>query len=446
MAPKLDFSIASLGDATIDSPVVLSREDDDFIANYVSDNQLVLYNVEFPSFSPSIQVRREEMLELAGPREKIFFNPAEVRAGIVTCGGLCPGLNDVIRAVVMTLWYAYGVRTIKGIRFGYGGFLAGAPQPPVDLTPDMVAEIHRKGGTMLGSSRGKGELTGDIVDSIQKMGLNMLFVIGGDGSQKGAQAISDECRTRDYPLAVVGIPKTIDNDLSFVQRSFGFDTAVSVAVDAVAAAHVEAVDAYNGIGLVKVMGRESGYIAAHTALSMNDVNFVLIPEIPFNLEGENGFLENLQKRIERRHHAVILIAEGAGQQFLEQAAAKDASGNKKLGDVGLFLKQAIADHFSSKSIDYVLKYIDPSYIIRSAPANPSDSLYCARLGSNAAHAAMAGKTKVLISTLNDRFVHIPIDMAVSRRNRVDPESSMWRDVVENTGQPALMLSGKYSGD
>lgn len=444
MPDHLDFTIPCIGNPQVETPLLLSREDDDFIANYVTDEQLMMYDIEYSSFSRSIDLSRNRMLELAGPREKIFFRPTEVTAGIVTCGGLCPGLNDVIRAVVMTLWYGYGVRAIKGVRFGYGGFLADAAEPPIDLTPEVVVDIHRKGGTMLGSSRGKGELTGKIVDRIQELNLNVLFVIGGDGSQKGARAIADEAIARDYPLAVVGIPKTIDNDLSFVQRSFGFDTAVSEAVDAVAAAHVEAVDAFNGIGLVKVMGRESGYIAAHTALSMNDVNFVLIPEVPFNLEGENGFLENLFQRIARRHHAVVLVAEGAGQTFLSQQNAKDASGNTKLGDIGPFLKEKIRQYFSAKNTPVELKYIDPSYIIRSAPANPSDSLYCARLGTNAVHAGMAGKTKVLISTLNDRFVHVPIDMAVSRRNRVDPESSLWRDVIENTGQPPLMLPGKPS--
>jgi 6-phosphofructokinase 1 len=338
----------------------------------------------------------------------------------------------------MTLWYRYGVRKICGIRFGYRGFLAEFNLPVVDLIPESVEDIHRKGGTILGSSRGHGERVTEIVDSIGQMNLNMLFVIGGDGTQKGALDISNELKKRNLKIAVVGIPKTIDNDISFVQKTFGFETAVSKAVDAVAAAHVEAHDAMNGIGVVKVMGRDSGFIAAHTALAINDVNFVLIPEVPFELEGENGLLVHLQKRLRDRNHAVILTAEGAGQGLIAASNATDASGNKKLSDIGLFLKQEIISHLKADGMEINLKYIDPSYIIRSAPANANDSVYCARLGTNAVHAAMAGKTAMIVSLFNDRFVHVPIEMAVSKKKHINPDKALWRNVIEATGQPALM--------
>jgi len=269
-------------------------------------------------------------------------------------------------------------------------------------------------------------------------GIQMLFCIGGDGTQKGAMALSRELAKIKAECVVVGIPKTIDNDLSFVERSFGFDTAVSEAVSAISAAHTEARAAVNGVGVVKVMGRQSGFIAAHTALAQNDVNFVLIPEVPFSLSGENGLLRHLEQRLEQRHHAVILLAEGAGQDQLEATHLKDASGNVKLADIGPFVCDQIRDHFKQLKREVNIKYIDPSYIIRSAPTIANDSIYCQRLGANAVHAAMAGRTECLVGLVNERFVHVPMALAAGKRNFVDPESALWRDVVEATGQPPLM--------
>jgi 6-phosphofructokinase 1 len=236
----------------------------------------------------------------------------------------------------------------------------------------------------------------------------------------------------------VGVRKTIVNDLSFIQKSFGFETAVTQAAQAVSSAHTEAHSAINGIGLVKLMGRESGFIAAYTALAVHEANFVLIPEVPFELEGPNGLLAHLKTRLQKRNHAVVIVAEGAGQDLVQQESETDASGNKKLGDIGRLLRDMIPKYFAEQKMEINLKYIDPSYIIRSAPAEPTDSAYCSRLGSNAVHAAMAGKTKILISQVNHTFVHLPISVAVSTRNRVDPESSLWRDVLEATKQPVLM--------
>lgn len=408
------------------------------MADYVDDDECVLFDIVAKTDGLKREFHPNEVLQRAGPREKIYFNPSKVHAGVVTCGGLCPGLNDVIRAIVMCLWYHYGVRRISGIRFGLRGLLPAYQLPAMDLSPDVVSEIHHHGGTLLGSSRGGGERISEVVDEIERMNLNMLFVIGGDGSQKGALAISKEAEARGYTLAVVGIPKTIDNDLSYIERSFGFDTAVAAAVRVVSGAHVEAHDAVNGVGIVKLMGRESGFIAAHTALAINDVNFVLIPEVPFDLQGNNGLLAHLKRRLVERNHAVIVVAEGAGQDHLAAAQERDASGNIRMGDIGVLIRDAAADYFKKENMEVNVKYIDPSYIIRSSAADPGDSLYCARLGTNAVHAAMSGKTRVLVSLVNNHFVHVPIKMATASRNSVDPESSLWRDVVNATGQPALM--------
>jgi 6-phosphofructokinase 1 len=436
---KYNFTIERLGSTDIPSPLELSREMNDQIANFVKDDEYIIYETEtHPGIA--MQYSREELMEKAGPREMLFFAPEKVHAAIVTCGGLCPGLNSVIRAIVMTLWYQYGCRQISGIRYGYQGFLNDGTIDSIQLNPDVVDSIHRRGGTILGSSRGNGEKTAEIVDTIIKSGITVLFTIGGDGTQKGALAIQQEIKRRGKNIAVIGIPKTIDNDLSFVQRSFGFETAVAKAVEVVAGAHIEAHDAINGISIVKLMGRESGFIAAHTALAVNDVNFVLVPEVSFDLEGPNGFLTHLKQRIERRKHALIVIAEGVGQDLLAKDAPLDASGNKKLADIGSFLKEKVSAFFKSCDIPVTIRYIDPGYIIRSVPAEPSDAIYCARLGANAVHAAMSGRTGMIISLVNNQFVHVPITLAVSSRNKINPESALWRDVVEATGQPPLMIN------
>ena len=432
-----NFEIPVIGQARIDSPVQMSKTYGDKIVNYVREDEYILYDVKVKKGQELPKADSTFCLQKAGPREKIYFHPGHVHAGVVTCGGLCPGLNNVIRSVVRTLWYQYGVRRITGIRNGYRGFLPQYNLPIKELNPDVVDDIHYMGGTILGSSRGGANIE-EIVDAIERLNLNMLFTIGGDGTTKGALAIAAEIEKRNLKVAVIGIPKTIDNDLSFIQRSFGFETAVSKAVESVAGAHVEAKDAINGIGIVKLMGRESGFIAAHTALAMSVVNFVLIPEIPFDLRGEKGLLTQIKKRLNEKHRAVIIVAEGAGQELLEASHETDKSGNKKLSNIGRFLKEEIKTYFSEEDMEVNIKYIDPSYLIRSTPADPNDSIYCLRLGAHAVHAAMAGKTKALISMVNDNFVLVPMQMAVSKRNFVDPEGSLWRDVLQTTRMPLTM--------
>jgi 6-phosphofructokinase 1 len=439
MGAAIDFTIEDLGKRSIKSPIAMSTVRGDLIANYVTDDQFVRFNTEGKP-GPQGPLKKSQLLECAGPREMLYFTPAHVHAGIVTCGGLCPGLNDVIRAIVRCLWYRYGVKRISGIQYGYKGFLPEYQYGVTALDPDLVDDIHKLGGTFLGSARGGGKEVSKIVDAMEQLNLNVLFTIGGDGTQHGTLDIAEEIDKRRLKIALVGIPKTVDNDFSLIQKSFGFDTAVDKAVEVVAAAHMEASSAINGIGLVKVMGRESGFIAAHTALASHEVNFVLIPEVPFNLEGYNGFLTHLEKRIVNRHHAVIVVAEGAMQDQLLTEKKLDASGNLKMADVGTYLRDRIIKYFDEKKIEVNLKYIDPSYIIRSAPANPADSIYCERLGNAAVHAAMAGKTKLIIGLVNNEFVHLPIKAVISSRNHVDPEGNLWRDTLDATHQPALMVN------
>jgi len=435
-----DFIIETLGHTNIKSPLKLSTVEGDYIANFVEDTEIVVLNSHTDwncakNFKPIF-------IEAAGPRKDIYFDAGKVKAAIVTCGGLCPGLNNVIRDITYTLRIQYGVNNVIGICNGYKGFLPEFKLPVIDLTLERVRDIHREGGTILGSSRGYGDRIQDIVDCMERMNVNMLFTIGGDGTQKGALNIYEEAKNRGLKLSIIGIPKTIDNDLSFVRKSFGFETAVEKATEAVESATVEARGATNGIGIVKLMGRESGFIAAHTAIAANNVDFVLVPEVPFTLEGENGFLETLRRRVLDNGNAVVIIAEGAGQNFLKNFDEKyleiDASGNKKLGDIGMFIRDKVIQYFAKHSTECTVKYIDPSYIIRSQPANANDSLYCSQLAANAVHAAMGGKTGALIGLVHNYYVHIPIKMAVSQRNTINPDGTTWRAVLESTGQPPLM--------
>jgi len=379
--------------------------------------------------------------ELAGPRDMTFFDPAKTRAGIVTCGGLCPGINNVVRGIVLELTHAYGVKEIFGFRYGYEGLTKRHGHTPLRLRPDMVAGIHREGGTLLGTSRGNQD-AGEMVDTLDELGIDMLFVIGGDGSLRGAQTIVAELDRRRRPVSVIGVPKTIDNDIHFTDRSFGFESAFSAAVEAIRSAHVEATGARNGVGLVKLMGRHSGFIACSAALAATDANFVLIPEVPLHLQGPRGFLQRLERRLAERGHAVIVVAEGAGQELCaprrlaDDSRPTDASGNARLGDIGLVLRDLINRHFAINGIELTLKYIDPSYQIRSVPASPSDSVFCWNMARNAVHAAMAGNTEMLIGRWHGRFVHVPMPLATRFRKQVDVAQELWLSVLEATGQPA----------
>jgi len=400
-----------------------------------TDNDRVLADI---TSAGAISTAREgkplASFEMAGPRENIFFNPPETKVGIVTCGGLCPGLNDVIRNIVMGLYHSYGVTRIYGFRYGYEGLVPQGGHEPILLDPESVSDIHAQGGTILASSRGQQD-TPTIVDTLQRMNIDILFIIGGDGTLRAAKEISDECKTRGLKKSVIGIPKTIDNDIVLLDKSFGFESAVSEAVKIINCAHVEAKGAPNGIGIVKLMGRDSGFIAAYAALASSEANFVLIPEVPLVLDGENGFLEVLRRRITSRGHALIVVAEGAGQTLFDKEAGHDASGNKLHNDIGQYLRERISADMKVHDIDCSIKYIDPSYIIRSIPANAYDNAYCSHLAHNAVHAGMAGKTGMLVAMCHRVHVHLPLSLIAHKRKKVNLMSELWRGVLESTGQP-----------
>jgi 6-phosphofructokinase 1 len=379
---------------------------------------------------------RTPAFELAGPRDKIFFDPRRLRCAIVTCGGLCPGINNVVRGLVLELTRGYGVEHIVGFRYGYAGLIPGLGPEPIILTPDLVGDIHHEGGTTLGTSRGAQDPQ-VMVSTLERFGIGVLFVIGGDGTLRGAMKLVEEIARRNLSIGVVAIPKTIDNDIHFIDRSFGFETAFSASVDVIRGAHVEARGAANGVGVVKLMGRHSGFIACQAAIASTDVDAVLIPEVPLHLEGPSGLFEFLEKRLRRHAHAVIVVAEGAGQELCVAGpeSRTDPSGNARLGDIGYVLKTRIVDYFASQNVDVTLKYIDPSYHIRSVPALPTDSVYCWNMARNAVHAAMAGNTDLLIGRWHGRFVHVPLPLATRFRKQVDTSGDLWMSVIESTGQP-----------
>lgn len=435
-----DFRIDRVGPAQIPSPLACLQSQGRSL--FVADDERTLYDTTGYGWRHTAALEGVGVanLEVAGPRELLYFDPPATRAAIVTCGGLCPGLNNVIRGLVHILLLQYRIKDVLGIRYGYAGMTEGGHEPAV-LTLAEMESIHDLGGSHLGTSRGPQDV-GQMLAFLNARQVNLLFAIGGDGTQRGALAIANLAKAQGFDLAVVGIPKTIDNDLDYVEKTFGFETAFSIANEILKAGHAEAKGAYHGVAIVKLMGRHSGYITTLAALANGNVNFCLIPEVPFDLEGPKGFLAALTQRLHKRGHALIAVAEGAGQEsFLKDEAArlgKDASGNPRLADVGLALKRATEEHFKKLAMPVNVRYIDPSYYIRSAPCTANDSVFCLQLAHMAAHAAMSGRTAMLVGLWKNTFTHVPLREVVRGKRQLDPSCHLWTTLVQSTGQPVWM--------
>ncbi|MHC4884375.1 MAG: ATP-dependent 6-phosphofructokinase [Planctomycetota bacterium] len=419
---KLNFTTERLGECTVESPLTHTH--------FVGEDEKVIYH-KCPDAILAYREKHGELaaFEKAGPRETIYHDPAWTKAAIITAGGLCPGLNDVIKGLTQTLGYHYGVSAIYGIRYGFEGLNPEFGHEPLLLKPEDVDDIHDAGGTILGSSRGR-QPRDVMVDTLVRMNINVLFCIGGDGTQRCAHDIHVEIKKRGLNISVVGIPKTIDNDISNIDRTFGFETAVYATNPVITCAHNEATGAYNGVGLIHVMGRDSGFIAAYSALANSDVNYCLVPEERFSLEeGENAFLPHLFRRLERQHHAVVIVAEGAGQELMESEEVKrDASGNKLHQNIGRFLRAKINEYSEKVGTEVNVKYFDPSYSIRSLAAHGTDAVFCMMLAHNAVHAAMAGHSDLVVGHWHDSFTLVPIPIATSERKKIDPIGALWRSV------------------
>ena len=420
----LNFEVSRLGECAVPSPMAGVR--------FVEDDERILFHGTVAEVRAAFEAGElPPSFEKAGPRERLFFDGPALTCGIVTCGGLCPGLNDVIRAIVLSLTHHYGVRRVLGFQYGFEGLISRYGHEPLDLTPDRVEGIRQRGGTILKSSRGPQDIAA-MIDTLVSNRVGVLFVVGGDGTLRGAQALAEEIAHRDLKIAIIGIPKTIDNDIWYVVRSFGFKTAVAEARRALNSAHIEALGARNGVGLVKLMGRDAGFIAAYATLASGQVNICLVPEFEFTLD---AFLRLLDDRLRRRGHAVVVVAEGAGQALMGAASGRDASGNTKYGDIGLFLRERVRDYFEAKGVDANMKYIDPSYSIRSQQADADDASFCLLLGQNAVHAAMSGRTNMVVGVWRGDMTHVPIPKTVAQRKRLDADGWEWNSVLASTGQP-----------
>lgn len=416
------FQISNFGECKITSPMNKNTP-------FETDDSQILYERDTLKLYRHYEKNGNiSAFEKAGPREKIFFDPAWCKAAILTAGGLCPGLNNVIKSLTETLKNTYGVPVVYGIPYGYAGLNPACGYSPVILDTNTVDGLHEDGGTILGSSRGNQDPV-VMLETLVRMGVNLLFCIGGDGTLRAAHLIAEEAMKRKLNISVVGIPKTIDNDISYIDKTFGFETAVQATAPIITVAHTEAKGAPNGIGLIHVMGRDSGFIAATAALANPHVNYCLIPEVPFTLEeGENAFFPELMDRIKRRHHAVIIVAEGAGQELMQGERIVDASGNLLNNNIGIFIREKMKDYFKKNNMAINIKYFDPTYLIRGIPANAQDAVFCLFLAQNAVHAAMAGKTDLLIGHWSTEFTHVPISMAISKRKKIDPTGPLWRAV------------------
>lgn len=424
---NFDFKVQQLGEPCHPNP---SNQED-----FVSEGERIAFSSQVKNLQNQFKNCKElPSFEKAGARKTLFHNPKKTKAAIITCGGLCPGLNNVIKGLVNVLEKGYKVREIYGIRYGYKGLAKCSNIEPIQLNSESVDQIHKQGGTILGSSRGNQDPE-EMVDVLQEKGINLLFCIGGDGTLKGAKAIADAANNREAPIGIVGIPKTIDNDLGFVEKTFGFETSVEIASEIISCAHNEAEGAENGIGIVKLMGRDSGFIAATASLANSVVDFCLIPELPFHLHGPDGLCIAVRNSLKLHRHTVIVVAEGAGQDLFKNTKQRiDQSGNILKDDIGEYLKSELSNYFQKDGTAISIKYLDPSYHIRSVTANASDAVFCNLLAEYAVHAGMAGKTNLAIGYWNNFFTHVPIALATEERRMVSLNGALWRGVLSTTQQ------------
>jgi len=415
---------------------------------YTRDDDVVLFDIirGDKSGTDAMAFKR------AGCRKMICWKGSEVKAAIITCGGLCPGLNVVINEIVEVLYFEYGVNSIYGVKGGYRGLVDGG-YGLIELNPTVVKGINRKGGTILWSSRGgispasPPEEIEKILNKLESYGINMLYIIGGDGTHRGAYRLYQHAKAREKKMIIAGIPKTIDNDMGVIDSSFGFNSAVEQATKAIFSAVTEATcNKPNGVGIVKLMGRHAGYIACHATLASRQVDMCLINEDPFlETNGPEAMAEYIEKTVQDKGHAVIVVAEGAGNNFLKslrsgmESVEKDAGGNEALSNICDYLIDYLKQHFKQRSKACTVKFIDPSYMIRSVAANASDNVMCLVLAQNAVHGAMAGYTGFTSGLVNNRSVMIPMPVIMATSpSFLNPRGRTWSRVLAATQQPVTM--------
>ena len=393
----------------------------------------------------------------AGPRRMLFHEPQSVRAVVVTSGGLAPGLNCVVHGIVTRHWNTYGVNAARrGGIFGiYDGFVGLYNKPldktPASLRPEITEPWLDRGGSMLGARRFHeqelGELADQITANLALNDINILYVIGGDGSLKVAHEIAQRAKARN--ISVVGIPKTMDNDVLWVWQSFGFNTAVQKAAEVVNTMHAEA-ESTRRVGLIELFGAESGFVAANATLASGHVDLVLVPEIflalcPQQCEALlDRFIEYLSQtvRSKERAHAIVVLAEGVGELFKQRQVklgGQPVSGKNFAGELRDFLQGGLKDPLG-RVVDVFVN--QPRHNIRAVPANAYDQIYCARLGALAVDNALAGYTDVMVSQWLTEYVLVPLELVALGKKSIPPGGMFWKQVVSSTGQPFPASSGK----
>jgi 6-phosphofructokinase 1 len=424
-----EFQTARMPGNNYETPLGIGA--DDGLELWTPEDKRILYVTETSASNAPSPRGRSLAFNAAGLHKKLHFNPENTTIGIVSCGGLCPGLNDVIKGVVQQALDMYYCKRVIGFRYGYYGLTKEGKKHTMILDDAVCNNINLQGGTMLGTSRGPQDAD-EMVDTLLEFQVNILICIGGDGTQRGAYLVHQAITRRGLDIGVVGIPKTIDNDIAFIERTFGFDTAVSEACKALQAGMCEAKSHLYGVGLVKLMGRHAGFIAAQATIASQSAHICLVPEHEISLD---TLYDLLERRFEKRTYVVVVVAEGFGQTMLEGDAATDPSGNKKLGDIGVFLKDKITAWLKANKAKYpesTLKYIDPSYMIRSCPASSNDAAFCVQLANVAVHEAMFGSTGCLIGYWANNFTTVPVPLATKIGKRVDLQGMLWRSVREVT--------------
>ena len=411
--------------ATLISPCYGNPNNRDVLSGGWIDRNL------FQKYNEYVKADNGELYIRGGPRFHIALDNLRVKACIMTCGGLCPGLNVVIRELVMALRYNYGVAEIYGIKWGFLGFTQ--KECWIKLEPEDVKHIHLLGGTVLGTSR-RGFDGEEISKQLIKNNVNMVFFIGGDGTHRGIKELSKILKEKKKKIILVGIPKSIDNDMPIIDKSFGLESVVQESVRTIRAANVEANCNLNGIGLVKLFGRSSGFVAMLSTLAARDVNICLIPEIPFNLYGENGLLDFIFQRMQVKEHCVIVVSDGA------RFSVKDykTSNGRPVEDIGLVIKKEIIEKSEELGIEVNLKYMDPTYVVRAVPANEYDCNLCAKLAESAVHCAFAGFTNFSVGMINNKPCMIPLEKMCGKSERkVEFNSDDYLMLLASTGQPSF---------
>jgi ATP-dependent phosphofructokinase / diphosphate-dependent phosphofructokinase len=332
-----------------------------------------------------------------------------MRIGVLTGGGDCPGLNAVIRGIVRKGVNQHGHEFV-GFRHGWAGVLQ---NQAVDLTNSTTRGILHRGGTILGSSRTNPfKVDGGVEqvrDSLRERGVDALIPIGGEDTLGVARGLIDE------GIPVVGVPKTIDNDLAGTDFTFGFQTAVQIATDAIDRLHTTA-ESHNRVIIVEVMGRHAGWIATYSGIA-GGADVILVPERPFDVD-------DVCSRIRRRHSggstfSIVVVAEGATPKdgdVVSEHEGTDAFGHVRLGGIAVQLEKAIEARTGFESRMTILGHVQ-----RGGTPCAYDRVLGTRFGVAAIDAASEGDYGKMVALRGTEIVRVPLDEALSEPKLLDPE-------------------------